>query len=293
MTHYAPVATRTTRAAELSGWKRIRVLFIGATIRRQINKRTPADIGLSFETLHFPGTDGLRLEAWRISSRPSSPTVLMFPGYGGSKDTLLAAAQEFATMGWNVWMVDPHGIGGSAGTTTSLGWHEASDVAAAFRNFRSTQSGPCVLYGPSMGAVAILRAIHEGWVDPDAVILECPFDRFTNAIGTGYERMGLPRFPFGPAAAFWVGAQQGFNPFAHNPATYMRSVKCPTLLFQGELDDTVGRAYVREVGKNLRHGGTFALLPGAGHAFLVTRSADAWKKGVHDFTAKAFPFPKE
>ncbi|MGB8168724.1 MAG: alpha/beta fold hydrolase [Chthoniobacteraceae bacterium] len=289
MTHYAEPSVRTTRAAELSGWGRLLVMAKGATIRRQINKRAPNDIGLEFSTRTFTGAHGLKLEAWCIPGTIAAPAVLMFPGYGGSKDTLLPAAKEFAALGWEIWLIDPHGIGGSEGTTTSIGWHEATDVAAAFREFRSGSNGACVLYGTSMGAVAILRAAHEGWVKPDALILECPFDRFTHPIATGYGRFGLPGNLFGPATAFWVGAQQGFNAFDHNPVEYISSVRCPVLLLQGEDDDTIGRAYVRAVGNGLGPNGTFAFLPGAGHAFLVTGAAKVWKSSMRSFASRTFP----
>lgn len=291
-THYAPTTARTTRAAELTAWSRLSVIATGATIRRQINKRTPADVGLTFETRYFPGAHGLRLEAWRIAaSHTGAPAVLMFPGYGASKDCLLPAASEFARRGFEIWMTDPHGIGGSGGSTTSLGWYEAEDVAAAWREFGKMRRGPVMLYGISMGAVSILRAVHHGWVKPDALILECPFDRFTHAIGAGYERFALPSWLFGTAAATWIGVQQGFNPFAHNPAEYIRSVRCPTLLLQGELDDTIGRAHVRTVGSRLNGDSTFALLPGAGHAFLINRASSAWREKVNTFLEARFPIP--
>ena len=192
-------------------------------------------------------------------------------------------------MGWEIWMVDPHGMGGSGGSTTSLGWYEANDVETAFREFKAGSAGPCVLYGTSMGAVSILRAVYCGWVEPDALILECPFDRFTHAIAGGYERFGLPSALLMPATVFWVGTQQGFNAFDHNPVTYVRRVHCPTLLMQGEFDDTVGRSHAQEVGRRLKRNSTFAFLPGAGHAYLVTRSAGAWRTNVHAFADRLFP----
>ena len=47
-----------------------------------------------------------------------APVVLMFPGYGASKDTLLQAAREFHSLGCAMWVVDPHGIGGSVHLAT-------------------------------------------------------------------------------------------------------------------------------------------------------------------------------
>ena len=159
-----------------------------------------------------------------------------------------------------------------------------AESVAAFREARRVDSGrPMILYGPSMGAVAILRAVSEGWARPEALILECPFDRFTTTIGNRYEWLGLPRFPFAPLVAFWVGAQQGFNGLAHNPVEYARHVTCPTLLLQGEFDESVGRRFVGEVAHSLGRDARFQLIPGAGHAFLVTRAEKIWRGSVTGF----------
>jgi hypothetical protein len=110
LTHYAPTGARTTRLSQLSFTGKIRTVICGPTVRRQMNVKTPADVGLRFETSRFRGA-----EVWRIAPKGSSPTVLMFPGYGASKDTLLGAAKEFADLGLGLWLVDPRGVGGSEG----------------------------------------------------------------------------------------------------------------------------------------------------------------------------------
>ena len=46
MTHYAPDGIRTTRLSELRGWAWLRTVLAGPTVRRQINRQTPANVGL-------------------------------------------------------------------------------------------------------------------------------------------------------------------------------------------------------------------------------------------------------
>src|SRR3712207_7040402 len=53
--------------------------------------------------------------------------------------------------------MDMSGHGGSAGNVTTIGYHEAADVAAAYQ-YAQTLDDRVVLYGVSMGAAAILRA---------------------------------------------------------------------------------------------------------------------------------------
>lgn len=288
MTHYQPATARNTRLAELSGWDKTKIVLLGPTVRRQSNTRTPADVGLAYETVRFCGWRGLQIEAWRVPGR-RSPAVLMFPGYGASKDTLLRAANEFAALGCELWLVDPHGIGGSEGSVTSVGYHEAEDVAAAVREVhRLSPDKHQILYGTSMGAVSILAAIHRGLIQPEALVLECPFDRFSNTIGNRFARLGLPRDPFAPAVACWVGVQQGFNGLAHNPVTYAASVRCPTLLLQGGRDESVGPQFVGEVSRAMGKACHTELIPDGGHAYLVLHSADVWRRSVKSFLATAF-----
>lgn len=294
ITHYAPVDTQTTRVREVDGWSaKLRLLLAGPKIRRMENKATPAQFRMSYSTITFPGSQGSMLEAWRIKGKPGRPTVLMFPGYGGSKDTLLRAASEFSTAGCETWLVDFSGIGSSEGNTTTIGWREAEDVAATVFAARDHQPGPVILYGTSMGASAILCANHRGLVQPDAVILECPFDRLTNTIGNRLNLLGVPSFPFARMITFWIGMQNGFNALAHNPVEYARSIRCPVLLMQGENDQFVGQDAAKQIAATLQDRVTFRMLPRCGHAYLVRDGEQQWKAEVRQFLAQKVPAPSK
>lgn len=290
MTHYEPATARTTRLAGLTTWDKARTVLCGPTVRRQSNVRTPSEVGLAFETKTFPGSGGAKLEAWHLpGKRAGAPCIVLFPGYAASKDTLLHAAREFGALGCEQWLVDPHGIGGSEGNVTSVGYHEAEDVAAAFAEAKRSAAGrPVILYGTSMGAVACMRAVHQKWADPAGLILECPFDRFTTTIGNRFERLGLPRFPLATGVAFWVGVQQGFNGFAHNPTAYAAGIQCPVLLMQGGHDESVGRESLLAVNQAFGSRCQFVFIPDGGHAFLVLHSAPVWRRSVREFLSGRF-----
>ena len=165
MMRFAPGGERTPEVAQLSALQKVGVLFTGVTLPRPENHRTPAELGLTYAVEKYPGARGTTLEAWRLDGRINSPRVLLFHGYGGSKESLLEVAREFHNWGYEVWLVDFHGSGGSSGSTTSVGYYEAEDVTAsvayAMQHFGSRKT---VLFGTSMGAAAILRAVHLGVV---------------------------------------------------------------------------------------------------------------------------------
>lgn len=283
MSHFAREGVRTASPEKLSAMGKVRVLLAGVTLPRPANQRTPMDAGLKFETVRFSGAKGLRLEAWFVPAAPPSSNgiTLLFHGYGASKESLLAAAGEFHALGWDTLLVDFHGSGGSEGNTTSVGWHEAEDVLAAFGAAARLAPGKRrVLYGTSMGAAACLRAIHSLQVRPDALILECPFDRMLTTVQHRFHAMHLPSFPLAELLVFWGGWHEGFNGFQHNPADYAPSVQCPTLLLHGAKDPRVSVAEVERIHARLGGSKALVVLPGLGHESYVTALPDVWRAQV-------------
>ncbi|NJR40440.1 MAG: hypothetical protein HC781_18420 [Leptolyngbyaceae cyanobacterium CSU_1_4] len=86
-----------------------------------------------------------------------------------------------------------------------------------------------ILYGASMGAVAVMRAVAIEKIEPVALILESPFDRLLNTVRHRFEVMGIPSFPSAELIVFWGGVQLGIDGFNHNPVDYARSIDCPRI----------------------------------------------------------------
>src|SRR6185437_7730045 len=111
---------------------------------------------------------------------------------------------------------------------------------------------------------------------PDAIILECPFDRMLNAIRNRFRAMGIPSFPGAELLLFWGGRRAGIDGFAHNPADDAASVNCPALILAGSSDaratpEQVGNVYHRLTGEK-----QLAMFAGAGHEPLRARDAPVW-----------------
>lgn len=289
MSRFVRNGERTVAPERLGPLPKLRILLTGVTLTRPENHRTPSNVGMAFHTVHFAGAKGRQLEAWFIPGGPTTTNgiVLLFHGYGASKESLLPAACEFHASGWSTLLVDFHGSGGSAGDTTSVGWHEAEDVAAAFAEAAKLAPGKArVLYGCSMGAVASLRAIDKLGVNPDAVVMECPFDRMLNTVRNRFHAMRLPSWPLAELLVFWGGQEGGFDAFEHNPLDYARSVNCPVLQMHGEMDPRVsveeaGRIYAALIGPKQFH-----TLPGVGHEAYVEANPEVWRSLVTQFLGK-------
>lgn len=295
MSCFVRAGERTAPPERLGALAKARVLLTGVTLPRPENRRTPKDMGLAFQTVTFPGAKGIHVEAWFVPS--AAPTtngvVLLFHGYGASKESLLSSAVEFHALGWDTLLADFHGSGGSAGDTTSVGWHEAEDVVAAFAAAaRLAPSRRRVLYGVSMGAAACLRAIHAHNVKPDALILECPFDRMLTTVQHRFHAMRLPSFPFAELLVFWGGRSGGFNAFAHNPVDYAPAVHCPTLVMHGAKDPRVSVREVERIYEKLGGGKALVVFPKLGHESYAEADVNTWRAQVKGHLALAATKPR-
>jgi hypothetical protein len=283
MTHFSSGGNSTIRPEEMSALARVSVLFAGVNLPRPENDKTPADIGLTFDTRRVPVADGVELEVWHVPHSDSRAVIVMFHGYHGSKSELLPEAKAFHDFGCALLLVDFRGSGGSTGNTTTLGHFEAADVASTTELARQLAGDkPIVLYGGSMGAVAILRAIAREAVRPSGIVIECPFDRLLTTVENRFTAMNLPSFPCAELLVFWGGIQLGMNGFAHNPSAYAASVRCPALLMHGAEDKRVNVAEVKAIYAGLAGQKQLEIFPGVGHEACY-RTPDLWTHHVREF----------
>src|SRR5262249_10140426 len=149
MTHFGTDANPAEGRPEALSWPtKVKLLVTGRSPPRPENAGTPADAGLPFEVHRFASDPGVEIEAWFVPRAEPRGPVLLFPGYSASKQALLPEAAALHALGYAPFLVDFRGCGGSSGSVTSLGIHEANDVAAAVDYARGHWPGrPTVLYG--------------------------------------------------------------------------------------------------------------------------------------------------
>lgn len=284
MSHFGGGGVKTRNPEQLSMGEKLKVLALGVQIPRPDNHRTPAAVGLPFEVRRFASDPGVELEAWLIRAPRARGMVLMFHGYTFCKADLVDEARVFHDLGFAALLVDFRGSGGSSGNQTSVGWHEANDVAATAEFVGAVMPPmPMVLYGQSMGSVAVLRAAAVHGVSPTAAILECPFDRLLHTVGNRFRAMGLPSFPFAELLVFWGGRQLGFDGFAHNPADNARGFHSPTLLLFGKEDPRVTDIEARRLFAALAGEKQVSFFEGAGHQSLRAANPTRWRGEVESF----------
>jgi uncharacterized protein len=252
--------------------------------------KVPSDFGLNYQTQQIAIGKNEWIETWSIPATDRAKgTVLLFPGKGGCKACqLIAPALVFHELGYDTLLVDPRGVGGASGHTTTVGMREAEDVAASVDYARSIKlPEPYVLYGISMNSTAIMKAVAEAQTRPDAIMLELPFYRLVDAVGIRLESISLPRLLLAELTVFWGNVQLGVNGFAHNPIDYATQIKIPTLILHGELDTSTSVDRVKEIFNNLRGIKQLDIFPQAKHDLLVTIDRRRWMHDVDTFLSAA------
>ena len=290
--NYTRGAKRTAAAASLSWPEKLRLLFTGVGMPRPENERTPADVGLAYSRVRLAGHGGAWLDAWLVLHEAPRGTVLLFHGYADAKDSLLTAAREFHDLGYSVLLVDFYGSGDSTASSTSIGYYEADDVAAAFAATRQLPLlRPIVLHGVSMGAAAVLRATDVHRLSPDALILEAPFDRLLTTVEHRFDELRAPAFPAARLLLFWGGVQQGFDALAFAPAENARGVTAPALVWVGDRDPYVSVHEAQNVVANLAGPKRLEIVPGLRHDSCLNARPGRWRRVVAEFLS-AVPRPE-
>ncbi len=281
MLHYASSGMRTHRPEELSIWRKVRVLFSGVTILRPQGQKTPPSVGLPFVAVTIPSTGQVRLGAWFCPKKDVRCVAILFHGYGGEKSALLPEARQLYDLGCAVLLVDFRGSGQSSEAYTTVGYAEAEDVAAAVTYARGQwPEARLVLFGQSMGAAAILRAVGRLGVKADGLILEGVFDTMLNTVRHRFESMRVPSFPCAELLVFWGGRQMGFDGFSHNPADYAADVTCPALVMHGKDDPRARLADARQVFDQLGGPRKFREFTATGHEPYVRHHREEWRAAV-------------
>ena len=294
MTHFITMDTRTPPPEKLTTTAKLRVLFTGVKIPRPANTTTPADYNIPFEVRHITAPP-IDLEAWSIPAPANSsprPLILMFHAYAASKSSLLPAAQTLHQLDYPLLMVDFRGSGGSTGNSTTIGYLEANNVAAAVQYAKENlllPHQPLVLFGQSMRRAAVLRAVGQLNVSADAIIIESPYDRLLSTVENRFHAMKLPAFPLARLLIFWGSEQQGYWAFDMNPAVFAADVHTPTLMFHGQLDSRITLDQAQSVYDHLAGPKQFELYQNAGHTSFLSSDPQRWTKSINDFLTTYAP----
>lgn len=267
-------------AASKTGWGKTKEILFGINAQKQVNELADT----SYTAVTLTTKDCIKLDAWYTLVGNPKGTVCMFHGHGGRKGGTKAEAAAFRKMGYNTFQIDFRAHGSSGGNTCTIGYDEAEDIKLAYDFIKNKGEKNIVLWGISMGAATITKAVHDYNIQPNKIILEMPFATISDAVKGRLKMMGLPAQPVGTLLTFWGGTINGFWAFNMQPREYAKKITCPTLLQWGLNDPRVSRAEEDAVYNNLGTANKkLVVYETAAHESLCKKEKEKWEKEVTAF----------
>lgn len=278
-THFnATSGQRIKDARQLPLIQKLGLVLFGMDNPRPQNKKEPER---DFKTILLKSNK--EIECWLMKADHSKGTVVLFHGYGGEKSSMLDKAGVFQSLGYSTLLVDFMGAGGSEGNQTTIGFKEAEEVKTSVDYLRRAGEKNIVLFGTSLGAAAIMKAMADYPLPVSSIIIECPFGTMLQTVKNRFASMHVPSFPMANLLVFWGGVQNGFNAFRHNPVDYASKIKCPTLLFYGAKDEKVTYEETKSIFNNLAGHKKLVTFPQARHENYLVKYKDLWTDEVSLF----------
>ncbi len=226
---------------------------------------TPSVLGLAYENVRFPASDGVTLHGWYVPGDPSAPTLLFFHGNAGNISHRLDSLEIFHRLGLNTLIVDYRGYGRSEGRPSEAGTYR--DAEAAWRYLRTARDlapSDIVLFGRSLGGAVATWLATE--VSPGALIIESTF--------TSVPDMAARLYPFLPVRTF--------ARIRYDAESHIGHVSCPVLIAHSRGDEIVPFEHARRLHAAAREPKTLLEMRGRHNdGFLV--SGEQYLSGLEAF----------
>ena len=256
-------------------------LMTGRQLAKSLIRYYPA---IPYDTVQLTTKKGLKLEAWYMKADSAIGTVILFHGLNSNKGNVLTEAFEFNSLGYNTMLVDMRAHGNSEGVVNSLGHKEAEEVKLAFEQVSKMGEKNIVLWGMSLGAVMISKAVGQYDLQPNKIILEMPFNRLQDHINARAKNSGFPGEPFGFFVTLWAGIEQGYWGYGHKTSEYVKKIDCPVLLQWGNNDEYVSKKEIDKIFASINSTGKrLEIYEGAKHGPLASMHEAKWVEAVSNF----------
>lgn len=239
---------------------------------------------IPYDTIRLTTGNGIKLEAWFMRADSAKGTVILFHGLSSNKGNVLSEAFAFNSLGYNTMLVDIRAHGNSEGVVNSIGYRESEEVKLAYDRLVAKGEKNIVLWGMSLGAVIVSKAIWQYDLQPQKIILEMPFNKLEDHIAARARISGFPGEPFGFFVTFWTGLEQGYWGYGHKTSKYVKKINCPVLMQWGSSDGYVLKKETDDVFSAIKSPNKkLEIYQGAGHWPLIQQDEAKWIKTISDF----------
>ena len=282
LTHFYKDPSLRTSSPDKNIFTKTWKLFTGPKQPRSFITDKPV---FRYETIQLKTGQGHIIEAWygKVDSL-SKGTVILFHGITSNKGSLLQEAYEFRYHDYNVMLVDLRGHGNSDGNNSTIGYHESEEVKLAYDWIAQKGESRIFLYGVSLGAVVVAKAVGEYGLKPAGIVLDMPFGSLQSYLKNKARTLGFPQQPFAFLTTFWIGAERGYNGYRHNTMRYVKDITCPVLMQWGARDEFILKSETERI---YRATGSaqkkLVIYEGAGHGSFLQHDPLRWRSEMEAF----------
>ena len=257
----------------------------------RIQVLTPDKVGLDYQEVRFKTRDGLELTGWFLPAQgPALGTVLQLHGNAENISTHFTSLAWMPARGFNVFIFDYRGYGGSEGSPSLEG--AQTDIDAAMETLLARDDidrTRIVMYGQSLGgALAAYYVAHTQRRDRiRALVLESAFSDYVEIAQEKFADHWIT-WPFQ-----WIPHLSVDDRFSPLPGMAKIS-PIPLLILHGDQDRTVPMRHGKILYDAAREPKQLWIVPGAGHIQTTGSPAVrdrlvAWLRGVLAGTPSSSP----
>ena len=181
------------------------------------------------EEIALEAADGVDLRAWYAPAPRNRPTVVIFPGKGGSLRSQRYRVQLFKESGMGVLLLAYRGYSGNEGEPSEQGLYADARAALDWLDAQGVPDRSVTLYGVSLGTgvATAMAAEHEY----GALVLEAPY--------TSVVDVAAARFPIVPVELIIVDRFDSLS--------RIDEVDEPLLVMHGDTDRVIPQRFGREL----------------------------------------------
>lgn len=280
-THFYEANEVVTKAKQdKNAWDITKEIVFGINAVKQQNTTPTA----TFEQVYITTSDNLKLSAWYFKADTlAKGTVILFHGHGSKKSATLSESAIFNKLGYNTFLIDFRAHGSSQGNTSTIGYDETEEVKLAYDFIKTKGEKNIVLWGISMGAACITKAMNDYALQPSKIILEMPYASILQAAEGRIKMMHLPGQPLATCITFWGGVEHGFWAFNMQPVKFVKNITVPILVQWGKNDTRVQRTEIDAIYNNIAGQKQLQVYETAGHESLCEKEQQKWTSTIQSF----------
>jgi uncharacterized protein len=211
-------------------------------------QRTPKAFGIDFTPHTVVTADGERIQVWHLPRDAPQARIIYFHGNGGNLSLWADVLAGLWQQGFDVVALDYRGYGLSTGRPSERGLYRDVDATLELAHDRLPRVDvPIVYWGRSLGTpMAAYAASRRA---PDGIVLESGFPTMRSVIKTN--------------PVMWF--LSWFSSYSFSTATWMASVRQPTIVLHGDRDSVIPYALGKSLYEGLPGPKQFVTLPGLDH----------------------------